>query len=390
MRHTCWRARRAARSCRPRAGPDAGPRPARARQDPSGCSTRSPRAPLRARRARPRRPGDLAPGRTHRGRARTARPDRDRASRRSASPSALRDLGRALGDETRMRLLQLIKGGAAVAAGAVRHPRRARARRCSTTSRCCAAPGCVDLSVTAGEANVYRLRPEGFEQLGSGGKGILFALRCRNISTPALPFGHAPCLRRAPGPARRHRLLRLGLGLAPTPPSRPTPEPVHGRALRDRAGRRGGAVRRDPHRPVGLTTTEDGAVWVVGAQSETVLRIPAGATEPDLTVDVPGVPLRTTTAFGIGLGDVVRRQGAAAARPGHRRGGRDDQDRRRARGGRDRVRLDLGGRPGRRQAAAHRPRHQRRSAPRSSSEVGARLVDAGAGRDVRRALRRQH
>ena len=53
-----------------------------------------------------------------------------------------------------------------------------------------------------------------------------------------------------------------------------------------------------PTGPVGLTTTEDGAVWVVGAQSETVLRIPAGATEPDLTVDVPGVPLRTTAAYG--------------------------------------------------------------------------------------------
>ncbi len=53
-----------------------------------------------------------------------------------------------------------------------------------------------------------------------------------------------------------------------------------------------------PTGPVGLTATEDGAVWVVGAQSETVLRIPAGATEPDLTVDVPGVPLRTTAAYG--------------------------------------------------------------------------------------------
>ncbi len=53
-----------------------------------------------------------------------------------------------------------------------------------------------------------------------------------------------------------------------------------------------------PTGPVGLTTTEDGAVWVVGAQSETVLRIPAGATEADLTVDAPGVPLRTTAAFG--------------------------------------------------------------------------------------------
>ena len=50
--------------------------------------------------------------------------------------------------------------------------------------------------------------------------------------------------------------------------------------------------------PVGLTATDDGAVWVVGAQSETVLRIPNGATEPDLTIDAPGVPLRTTAAYG--------------------------------------------------------------------------------------------
>ena len=49
--------------------------------------------------------------------------------------------------------------------------------------------------------------------------------------------------------------------------------------------------------PVGLTAAK-GAVWVVSAQGETVQRIPAGASEPDLTVDVPGVPLRATAAFG--------------------------------------------------------------------------------------------
>ena len=45
-------------------------------------------------------------------------------------------------------------------------------RRCSTTSRCCVASGLVDLSVTAGEANVYRLRPEGFEQLAQAAKAF--------------------------------------------------------------------------------------------------------------------------------------------------------------------------------------------------------------------------
>jgi len=63
------------------------------------------------------------------------------------------------------------------------------------------------------------------------------------------------------------------------------------------------AVELAPHvevdaGPVGLTAAEDGSVWVVSARADTVSRIPAGATEPDLTVDVPGVPLRTTAAYG--------------------------------------------------------------------------------------------
>jgi streptogramin lyase len=50
--------------------------------------------------------------------------------------------------------------------------------------------------------------------------------------------------------------------------------------------------------PVGLTSTEDGSVWVVAAQAETVARIPAGATTSDLTVTAPGAPLRATSAYG--------------------------------------------------------------------------------------------
>src|SRR3712207_1428207 len=46
--------------------------------------------------------------------------------------------------------------------------------------------------------------------------------------------------------------------------------------------------------PVGLTAADDGSVWVVSAEDETVARIPAGGDAPDLTVEVPGVPLRTT------------------------------------------------------------------------------------------------
>src|SRR5689334_9623035 len=49
--------------------------------------------------------------------------------------------------------------------------------------------------------------------------------------------------------------------------------------------------------PVGLTAADDGSVWVVAARDETVSRIPAGTEAPDLTVDVPGVPLRATSAY---------------------------------------------------------------------------------------------
>jgi DNA-binding transcriptional ArsR family regulator len=76
----------------------------------------------------------------------------------------LRDLGRALGDDTRMRLLQLLK---------------AQARTLPELCELMAAPrttllhhlallrgaGLVDLSVAAGEPNVYRLRTEGFDRL---------------------------------------------------------------------------------------------------------------------------------------------------------------------------------------------------------------------------------
>ncbi len=49
--------------------------------------------------------------------------------------------------------------------------------------------------------------------------------------------------------------------------------------------------------PVGLAVDEGGAVWVVSAQSETVSRVPSGASEPDLVVDVKGVPLRAVAAY---------------------------------------------------------------------------------------------
>src|SRR5688572_13251616 len=50
--------------------------------------------------------------------------------------------------------------------------------------------------------------------------------------------------------------------------------------------------------PVGVTADGDAAVWVVSSRGEQVSRIPSGATEPDLVVDVPGVPLRAVAAEG--------------------------------------------------------------------------------------------
>jgi streptogramin lyase len=49
--------------------------------------------------------------------------------------------------------------------------------------------------------------------------------------------------------------------------------------------------------PVGLAAGEDGSVWAVSTGAGSVSRIPAGATEPDLVVPVPGSPLRATWAY---------------------------------------------------------------------------------------------
>jgi DNA-binding beta-propeller fold protein YncE len=49
--------------------------------------------------------------------------------------------------------------------------------------------------------------------------------------------------------------------------------------------------------PVGLAAGEDGSVWAVSTGAGSVSRIPAGATEPDLVVPVPGSQLRATWAY---------------------------------------------------------------------------------------------
>jgi DNA-binding transcriptional ArsR family regulator len=77
----------------------------------------------------------------------------------------LRDLGRAMGDGTRMRVLHLLKGGECTLAElctALDAPRTTLLHHLALLR----GAGLVDLSVTAGEPNVYRLRREGFDELG--------------------------------------------------------------------------------------------------------------------------------------------------------------------------------------------------------------------------------
>jgi DNA-binding transcriptional ArsR family regulator len=76
----------------------------------------------------------------------------------------LRDLGRALGDATRIRVLQQLKAGPRSLpelCAALDTPRTTLLHHLALLR----GAGLIDLSVTAGEANVYRLRAEGFDQL---------------------------------------------------------------------------------------------------------------------------------------------------------------------------------------------------------------------------------
>lgn len=49
--------------------------------------------------------------------------------------------------------------------------------------------------------------------------------------------------------------------------------------------------------PIGVTADDVGSVWVVSAGAGSLSRIPAGGSEPDLVVDLPGVPLRAVAAY---------------------------------------------------------------------------------------------
>jgi DNA-binding transcriptional ArsR family regulator len=76
----------------------------------------------------------------------------------------LRELGRALGDATRVRVLQELKGRERTLpelCEALGAPRTTLLHHLAMLR----GAGFIDLSVTSGEPNVYRLRPEGFERL---------------------------------------------------------------------------------------------------------------------------------------------------------------------------------------------------------------------------------
>jgi DNA-binding transcriptional ArsR family regulator len=85
--------------------------------------------------------------------------------------ASLRDLARALGDSTRMRVLQQLKGGPRTLPSlceVLDAPRTTLLHHLALLR----GAGLIDLSVTAGEANVYQLRAEGFEQLARAARAF--------------------------------------------------------------------------------------------------------------------------------------------------------------------------------------------------------------------------
>jgi DNA-binding transcriptional ArsR family regulator len=83
----------------------------------------------------------------------------------------LRDLGRAMGDGTRMRMLHLLKGGERTLVdlcSALDAPRTTLLHHLALLR----GAGLIDLSVTTGEPNVYRLRPDGFDELSQAARAF--------------------------------------------------------------------------------------------------------------------------------------------------------------------------------------------------------------------------
>jgi biotin operon repressor len=84
----------------------------------------------------------------------------------------LREAGRALGDATRLRVLRQLKGRERTLPDlceALGIPRTTLLHHLALLR----GAGLIDLTVTAGEANVYRLRPGGFDDLGRAAQAFL-------------------------------------------------------------------------------------------------------------------------------------------------------------------------------------------------------------------------
>jgi DNA-binding transcriptional ArsR family regulator len=86
----------------------------------------------------------------------------------------LLELGRALGDKSRMELLTMLQGGERTAVELARQMRAPRTTLLHHLAILRAA-GLVHVTVTPGGATLYRLRPEGFTELSSAARGFLQA-----------------------------------------------------------------------------------------------------------------------------------------------------------------------------------------------------------------------
>ena len=84
-------------------------------------------------------------------------------------------------------------------------------------------------------------------------------------------------------------LASCGAGDEPGPTA--TPQAAPDPSTSEEAGHAAGLVPVGAG-PVGLAADQDGGAWIVLSGDDRVVHLPAGATEPDVTAEVPGTPLR--------------------------------------------------------------------------------------------------
>ena len=93
-------------------------------------------------------------------------------SRGDDHDARLLELGRAVGDRTRMQLLSLLRGGERTAvelANGMRSPRTTLLHHLAILR----AAGLIDVNVTRGGATIYRLRPEAFAELSGAAQAFV-------------------------------------------------------------------------------------------------------------------------------------------------------------------------------------------------------------------------